>query len=84
MTGRVNSSHGRVDKGLHYGVSSQLKLIEHDIMSTDYYQVALCSPPDGRDVDLLMGGCHKCIINKPTDFDRPGPEGVSRLSLGQV
>jgi hypothetical protein len=59
-------------------------LVKHDILSTNHNQVALCSPPDGRDADLLMGGCHKCVINEPADFHRPRPEGMSGLSLGQV
>jgi hypothetical protein len=59
-------------------------LVKRDIVTPDHDQVALRSPPGGRNANLLMGRCQECVIDKSTDFDRPGPEGMSGLSLGQV
>jgi hypothetical protein len=78
----INNSQVRCGEGLGYGCHSQLEVVEHDIVPSNNNQVSLRCPPHNRDADLLMRGCHECVINKPTNLHRPGPKGMCGLGLG--
>jgi hypothetical protein len=47
-------------------------------MSPCNNQVALCSPPYGRDVDVVVGGGCQGSIKSGTDIYRPRPGEVLR------